>query len=454
MQRAEGLAAELIREHPSYPEGSQIQREIAQQRARIGQRSRLVALVNAEQWQTAVEEIERLGLRSDPDSSVVGLVRQADAGLAAERHRVEVLRRAEQERQELARVLSRSVSAASSSPARPRGGIRKRARQHGESRKPEKQAGARPKPEKQPDVTLKPGKPHAATTKHVRTLVAKPRPVRLLGRTRKPARPPSAKPRLGRPRRREFEARELARRQQEAREAEERRQQQERIERDRRQLQERTERESREAREREVARLAHLEQLERQVDEEAGLPQEEVEARATDRARRRELAQVGAGAATVDGQAAWHGDRPLAGADRGAWAGGGGCTDRGRHPVRAGPVAGDIRQSHHADAAGSADCHQPGCCKADHRADCWSDNGAHDRAGRQADHAADLWPGAKPTAVPAIKPEQQPTSARPSPKQSLSRRLPSLRRPFRPRSRHDSRGGTAARWRWCRPVSS
>ena len=66
--RAEGLVAELIRDHPSFPQGAAIQRQIEQWRARLADAARIAALVNAEQWQAAVEEIDRLGLRTDGDS--------------------------------------------------------------------------------------------------------------------------------------------------------------------------------------------------------------------------------------------------------------------------------------------------------------------------------------------------------------------------------------------------
>ncbi|MFN8636437.1 MAG: SUMF1/EgtB/PvdO family nonheme iron enzyme [Chloroflexota bacterium] len=99
VRRAEGLVAELIRDHPSFPSGHQIQREVGRLRARIAQRNRIEALMAAENWQAAAEEIERGSLRADDDSGVVELVRRADAGLAAARARLEAARRAEQERQ-------------------------------------------------------------------------------------------------------------------------------------------------------------------------------------------------------------------------------------------------------------------------------------------------------------------------------------------------------------------
>ena len=99
ISRAEGIVAQLIRDHPSFPQGAQIQRQVQQWRARIAQRARIAGLVNAQNWQAAVEEIDRLGLRNDDDPAVIELVRAADAGLAGARARQEAARRAEQERQ-------------------------------------------------------------------------------------------------------------------------------------------------------------------------------------------------------------------------------------------------------------------------------------------------------------------------------------------------------------------
>src|SRR4051794_26864936 len=97
--RAEGIVAQLIRDHPSFPQGTQIQRQVQQWRARIAQRARVAAFVNAQNWQGAVEEIDRLGVRNDDDPAMIELVRTADAGLAGARARQEAARRAEQERQ-------------------------------------------------------------------------------------------------------------------------------------------------------------------------------------------------------------------------------------------------------------------------------------------------------------------------------------------------------------------
>jgi formylglycine-generating enzyme required for sulfatase activity/tRNA A-37 threonylcarbamoyl transferase component Bud32 len=265
INRAEGIVAQLIRDHPSFPQGAQIQRQLQQWRARIAQRARIAGFVNAQNWQAAVEEVDRFGLRGDDDPAVQELVRAVDAGLAAARARQEAARRAEQERQRQAVLAAERRRLEALEVERREREAREAARREWEA-----QEAARREQE-----------------------------AREAARREQEAREAEQ---------REREAREAARRQWEAQEAErQERERQERAnrERERRELaeRERAERErqeqaaaaarqQQEARQRELARLARLEALEREIDEESGLRPEEVEARAAER-HRRELAKRG-----------------------------------------------------------------------------------------------------------------------------------------------------------------
>jgi formylglycine-generating enzyme required for sulfatase activity/tRNA A-37 threonylcarbamoyl transferase component Bud32 len=222
LMRAEGIVAELIRDHPSYPQGALIQREVARLRTRIAQRTRIAALVNAQDWQAAVEEIERLGVRGDDDPAMVELVRTADAGLAAERARQEAARQ-EAARQEAAR---------------------------------------RAELERQRQEAL------AAERRRQEALEAE--------RREREAREAA---------RREQEAREAARRQEEAREAERRRLLALEAERQERERRERAERERQERERAERAERARLEALARRAAEEREQAAQELETRAVDRPR-------------------------------------------------------------------------------------------------------------------------------------------------------------------------
>ena len=93
LDRAEILVDQLHREHPSFPDVAPLGREVSQRRARLAERERVAALVQAERWQAAQEEIERLGLRRDSDPAVARLVSAADEGVAVERAREEADRR-------------------------------------------------------------------------------------------------------------------------------------------------------------------------------------------------------------------------------------------------------------------------------------------------------------------------------------------------------------------------
>ncbi|MCC7367919.1 MAG: SUMF1/EgtB/PvdO family nonheme iron enzyme [Chloroflexi bacterium] len=316
MSRAEGLAAELVRDHPSYPEGSQIQQEIARQRARLAQRSRVQGLIDAEQWQTAAEEIDRFGLRGDRDTGVQGLIRQADAGLAAERARQEAARRTEQERQRR-EAEAREAQRREQEAQRREQEARQAAWREQQAREAaQREAEAREAARREQEAREQARREFEAREQARRDAEAREQARREAEAQEQARRDAEAREQA----RREFEARELARRQQEAREAEERRQQQEQAERARREQQaqaerERREREQQDARERaerERARLAHLEELERQVDRESGLSSEEIEARAGERTRQRQ-AKLGpaAAAAAAPGSAGAGGRSPV-----------------------------------------------------------------------------------------------------------------------------------------------
>jgi formylglycine-generating enzyme required for sulfatase activity/tRNA A-37 threonylcarbamoyl transferase component Bud32 len=291
--RAEGIAAELIRDHPSYPEGTQLQAEISRVRARLAQRSRLMALIEGEQWGAAGEEIDRYGLRNDPDSAILGLVRRADAGLAAERSRQEAARRAEQERQR--RENEAREAARRAQEAREAAWREQQAREAAQREAEAREAARREREAQEAARREFEAREAARREQEARDAALREQEARDAARREAEAREQA---------RREFEAKELARRQQEAREAEERRQLQEQVERARREREQREARERQERQERERARLAHLEELERQVDQESGLSPQEIEARAAERTRRRQLAQVGAATAPPGGPAA------------------------------------------------------------------------------------------------------------------------------------------------------
>jgi formylglycine-generating enzyme required for sulfatase activity len=312
--RAETLVAELIRDHPSFPQGAAIQRQVQQWRQRLAMRARLASLVEAEQWPVAVQEIDRLGLRADDDPSVAGLVRRADAGLAAERARQEALRRAEQER------------------------LRQEALER-ERREHEAREAAQREQEARDAARREWEAQEAARREHeAREAARREEEARQEARRQWEAQEAERRERE----RREAEARETARREQEAREAARRqaeaqeaarlererqeRAEQERQERERRE-QEARDRQAAEARERgeqatreldrpsgglaggvaagasggvaggvplrdpdsqrrELERLERIEALRREIDEDAGLPPEEIEARAAERHRR------------------------------------------------------------------------------------------------------------------------------------------------------------------------
>ena len=278
--RAEGIVAQLIRDHPSFPQGTQIQRQVQRWRARIAQRARIAGFVNAQNWQGALEEIERLGLRGDDDSAMIELVRAADAGLASARARQEAARRAEQERQRQEALAAERRRLEALEVERREREAREAARREWEAqeaarREQEAREAARREQEAQEAVQREREALETARREWERQEAERQEQVRQERADRERAERE----------RRDQEARELAERQ---------RQEQERQERERREREQAAAatRQQQEERQRELARLARLEALERQIDVEAGLPPAEVETRAFER-HRRELARRG-----------------------------------------------------------------------------------------------------------------------------------------------------------------
>ncbi|MGE3268015.1 MAG: SUMF1/EgtB/PvdO family nonheme iron enzyme [Chloroflexota bacterium] len=270
--RAEGLAAELLREHPSYPEGSLIQQEIARRRARIAQRARVAAFIDAEQWQAAVDEIGRLGLRADTDTSIVELVRQADAGLSAERSRQEAARQ-EAARQEAAR--QETARRAEQERQRREYEARETARREQEAREAAwREQQAREAAQREADA-----RDAARREQEARETARREQEAREAAWREQQAREAAWREQQAR----EQQAREASQREAEARDAEQRRQQAEAAER---------QRQEREQADHERHRRAQLEALERQVDQEAGLSPAEVSARAAERAQRTRALQA------------------------------------------------------------------------------------------------------------------------------------------------------------------
>jgi formylglycine-generating enzyme required for sulfatase activity len=354
ISRAEGIVAELIRDHPSFPQGTQLQRQVAQWRGRAAQRTRLAALVSARDWQSAIEEIERHGLRSDEDPEMGALVRAVDVGLAAERVRQEAARRAEQERLRHERMEAARREREAREAARREDEAREAARweqerQERERREQEALEAARRLQEAQEARRLeREREAHEAARREQERREQERREQEAREMARREWEAQEAE-RLERERRerlaREQQEREVARREQEARDAARREweaQEAERLERERR---ERAEQEARDreatrreeeararaARERaatetfdmrnappeireaaaragaapaqdpqvrqqELVRLERIEALRREIDEEAGLSPEEIAARSAERHRRdleaRGLAEV------------------------------------------------------------------------------------------------------------------------------------------------------------------
>lgn len=334
--RAEGIVAELVRDHPSFPQGTQLQRQVAQWRGRVAQRTRLAALVNAKEWQAAHEEIERHGLRSDDDPEMGALVRAVDVGLAAERVRQEAARRAEQERLRQERFEAARREREAREAARREEEAREAARREQERREQERREqealdAARRQQEAQEARRLeREREAHEAARREQERREQERREQEARETARREWEAQEAQ-RLERERRerlaREQQEREVARREQEARETARREweaQEAERLEqeaRDREAARREDEARDRSARERaatqafdlrnappeirdaairagvlpaqdpqvrqqELARLERIESLRREIDEEAGLTPEEISARSAERHRR------------------------------------------------------------------------------------------------------------------------------------------------------------------------
>jgi formylglycine-generating enzyme required for sulfatase activity/tRNA A-37 threonylcarbamoyl transferase component Bud32 len=289
--RAEGIVAQLIRDHPSYPQGAHFQRQIQQWRAKNAQRVRLAAMVNAQDWQAAIQEIDRLDLRNDDDSAILEMIRATDAGLAGARARQEAARRAEQERQrqEALAAERRRLEALE---------IERRDREAREAARREREAQEAARREQEArEAAWREQEARAAAQREREAHEAAQRQWELqeAERLERERLQRVEQERLERAQREQAERDRLERLRQEQAERdrlERERAEQERLDRERRAQAEAAVRQQQEERQRELARLARLEALERQIDEEAGLPPAEVEARAAER-HRRELARRG-----------------------------------------------------------------------------------------------------------------------------------------------------------------
>ena len=288
LTRAEGIVAQLIRDHPSFPHATQMQRQIQQWRARNAARSRIVAFVNVQNWPAAVEEVERSGVRADDDPSMVELVRAVDAGLAGARARQEQARLAEQERQRQEALAAERRRQEALEAERREQEARDAARREWEAQ----EAARRDREAREAVRRDREARETALREQEAREAARRQWEAQESDRLERERQERADRDRIERERKEQAE-RERAESQRLAweRQQRERQEQQERQEREQR---ERTAaaRQSQEERERDLARLARLEALEREIDREAGLPSDVVEARATER-HRRELERRG-----------------------------------------------------------------------------------------------------------------------------------------------------------------